>query len=83
MYDLSISIAADIDWSIRCMKKVKTKHFYNDVFCLFLEGGVSDDKRWKAVRERFQISVRHFGWRAAIMQQFSILYHLVKRGSWD
>ncbi len=82
-YNLSISIAADIDWSIRCMKNVKTKHFYNDVFCLFLEGGVSDEKRWKAVRERFQISVKYFGWAAAILQQLSIVGQVVRRGSLD
>ena len=82
-YDFSIKIAADIDWSIRSMKNVKTKHFYNDIFCLFLEGGVSDDKRWKAVTERFQISVKHFGIIAAVAQQFSILWQVARRGSLD
>jgi len=82
-YNLNIKIAADIDWSIRCMKNVKTKHFYNDVFCLFLEGGVSDEKRWQAVTERFQISVKHFGIVAATLQQFSILGQVAKRGSLD
>ncbi len=82
-YDLSVAVAADIDWSIRTMKNVKTKHFYNDVFCLFLKGGVSDEKRWKAIKERFRISVKHFGWITTLIQQFSIISELIRRGKLD
>jgi len=82
-YDLTIGIAADIDWSIRTMKNVKTKHFYDDTFCLFLKGGVSDEKRWTAIKERFRISVKHFGWTATLFQQFGIIFNIIKRGKLD
>lgn len=79
-YDLSTwKIANDIDWSIRTMKNVKTKHFYNEVFCHFLEGGVSDERRWKAFRERFEISKKHFGLFRTLFQQFLIAINVLKR----
>lgn len=73
-------IACDIDWSIRMMKNVKTKHFYDEIFCLFLDGGVSDKRRFKAVRERFDICKRHFGFFPTLTQQFKIVLGVVKRG---
>lgn len=83
-YDLSKwRIANDIDWCIRTMKNVKTKHFYNEVFCHFLEGGVSDERRWKAVRERFEISIKHFGIIPTIIQQFKIAWSVLLRGRMD
>lgn len=83
-YDRSYRIAADIDWSIRCMKRVQTKHFYDAaVFCLFLEGGVSDERRWKALGERLRISAKHFGWPAALWQQVVIGWGALRRGSLD
>jgi glycosyltransferase involved in cell wall biosynthesis len=82
-YNLSIKIAADIDWSIRTMKNVKTKHFNNDVFCLFLEGGVSDERRVQAIKERFMIGVKHFGWLTTLSMQFGILFGALKRGRMD
>lgn len=83
-YDLSVwKIANDIDWCIRSMKNVKTKHFYNAIFCHFLEGGVSDERRWKAFRERFEISVKHFGLVRTVFQQFSIALQVLKRGRID
>mgnify|MGYP000032375656 CR=1 FL=1 len=79
-YDLSVwKIANDIDWCIRTMKNVKTKHFYDEVFCHFLEGGVSDERRWKAFRERFEISKKHFGLFPTLFQQFLIAINVLKR----
>ena len=83
-YDLSTwKIANDIDWSIRTMKNVKTKHFYNEVFCHFLEGGVSDERRWKAFRERFDILRKHFGLLPTIWQQILVAFQVMKRGRID
>ncbi len=73
-------ICCDVEWSIRVMKNVKTAHYYDGIFCHFLEGGLSDQKRFQAVRERFDISVLHFGWPTAILQQFKIAWGVVLRG---
>jgi glycosyltransferase involved in cell wall biosynthesis len=84
MYDLSTwKIANDIDWSIRTMKNVKTKHFYNATFCHFLEGGVSDERRWKAFRERLDILRKHFGLLPTLWQQFIVAFQVIGRGRID
>lgn len=72
-------IANDIDWAIRVMKNVRSAHFNDDVFCLYLEGGLSAKHRLQAVRERFSICVKHFGLVPTIGQQFKILFGIIKR----
>ena len=65
------------------MKNVKTKHFYNEVFCHFLEGGVSDERRWKAFGERFDILRKHFGLLPTIWQQVLVAFQVIRRGRID
>lgn len=74
-------IANDIDWSIRVMKNVETAHFYDDIFCDFLEGGVSNEQRKWAIRDRFKISVSHFGLSATLLEQVKIVFQAIRRGS--
>ena len=73
-------VSNDLDWAIRIMKQVKTVHFYDDIFCLYLEGGISAVQRRKAVKERFDITALHFGFFAAVMEQFKIGFQILKRG---
>ena len=70
-------VSNDIDWAIRVMENVKNVHFWDNVFCLYLEGGISKVQKWKAVRERFDISLTHFGGFYTILEQFRILGQLV------
>ncbi len=74
-------IANDIDWAVRVMKQVRTKHFYDGIFCLYLEGGLSAKHRLRAVLERFRICVEHFGWLPTLWQQVKILWSVAKRRS--
>ena len=79
-YDLQWKIAADIDWCIRSMQQVKTKHFYEaKPLVRFLFGGASNEHRKRAVKERFNISVRAFGLLATLLQQFSIIGDVIRR----
>ena len=73
-------VSNDLDWAIRIMKNVKTVHFYDDVFCLYLEGGISAKQRKKAVEERFDITVKHFGLLRTMLEQFKIGFQIIKRG---
>lgn len=82
-YNLEWKISGDIDWSIRTLQKVKTKHYYNDVFCLYLEGGISYKNRFKSVRERFRISWSHFGFWATFFRQFVLIWKAILRGRYD
>jgi glycosyltransferase involved in cell wall biosynthesis len=73
-------VSNDLDWAIRIMKKVKTVHFYDDIFCLYLEGGISAKQRNKAAKERFDITRLHFGLFPTILEQFKITFQIIKRG---
>lgn len=73
-------VANDIEWAIRVMKKVKTVHFLDAIFCLYLEGGISHKQRIKAVKERFNISVLHFGIVPTLIEHAKIGWNTLKRG---
>jgi glycosyltransferase involved in cell wall biosynthesis len=72
-YDFSrFKIACDIEW---CIKSAKNCHSFKDiniVISKFLDGGVSQQNRLKAVKERFWICIKHFGWASTILQQIKI-----------
>lgn len=73
-------VSNDIEWAIRVMKQVKNVHFLDDIFCLYLEGGISEEQRIQAVKERFNISVKHFGIFATLIEQVRISFQVLKRG---
>ena len=74
-------IANDLDWTIRTLKQCKT---YKDVgfpIAYFLEGGVSDQRRKNALKERFEIMTKHFGLLPTLIQHVKILFQAAFRGS--
>ena len=73
-------VSNDIEWAIRVMKKTKTIHYWDETFCLYLEGGLSAKNRITAVKERFNIAVLHFGWRLAVLAQIKIFFRIIQRG---
>ncbi len=73
-------VSNDIEWAIRVMKNVKTVHYWDDTFCLYLEGGISAKNRFKSVKERFSICAFHFGWFPAILEQVKIACQIIKKG---
>ena len=73
-------VSNDIDWSIRLAKACKTFRETSFVWCKYLDGGISDKNRIKAVKERFDISVKHFGLFPTLYEQVKILFQVIKRG---
>lgn len=73
-------VSNDIDWAIRVMENVQHKHFYDAIFCLYLDGGISEDQRMKAIKERFDICVKHFGYLPTIIEQGKIGVQTLLRG---
>lgn len=74
-------IANDLDWTIRTLKQCKT---YLDVgfpISYFLEGGVSDQRRKAALKERFDIMRTHFGLIPTLFQHLKIAIQALFRGS--
>jgi glycosyltransferase involved in cell wall biosynthesis len=60
-FDLQYKIAADIDWSIRSLKNISTTAFCNFPISDFMVGGVSSNRRWQGLKERFKIMIAHYG----------------------
>lgn len=78
-YDINTwKVSSDIDWSIRTLKKAKSFYHYKDVFCYYLEGGISNKMRKKSIKERFFISIKHFGLCKTILYQFVIVVKYLK-----
>lgn len=78
-YNLAWTISSDIDWAIRLMRTIETKHFYDGTFCLYLDEGISNDNRITSVIQRFQICGQYFGWVRTIAEQFRMLWRCCKR----
>lgn len=82
-FDLKWQISADIDWTIRALKKAKSFHHVHEPICLYLEEGLSDDFRIKAVTERYYILTKHFGLISTILEHFKMFGQFLKRGRVD
>ncbi len=66
-------ISADLEWSIKIMKKVKNVFFADETYTYFLEGGVSTDARKKSWLERWKILNEQFGFLKTSIAHFNIL----------
>jgi glycosyltransferase involved in cell wall biosynthesis len=65
-FDLNYRISADIDWTIRMLKKSTRIVNANGYIAKFLEGGVSSSRRNDGLKERFRILVRHYGFLSTV-----------------
>ena len=72
-FDFSeFKLACDIDWVIRSLKNCKSFKDSGIIISRFLDGGVSQSNKKTAIRERFWICIKHFGWIATLFQQVKI-----------
>ncbi len=72
-YDFSRwTLACDIEWCIRTAQQCETYYDADIYISKFLDGGVSQNNRAQALRERFFISGKYFGWFRTINQQLVI-----------
>ena len=74
-------IANDLDWTIRTLKNCKSYKDTEFPITYFLEGGVSDQRRKQALKERFQILREHFGIIPTLLQHAKIFVMAIFRGS--
>jgi glycosyltransferase involved in cell wall biosynthesis len=82
-YDLTYKYSADIDWTIRCLKNAKTiqntgiilsRFMSNRVLGKFHAGGESKKHLWISLKERFRLSVHHFGLLPTLWHHTAILF---------
>lgn len=76
-YNLDYKIAADIDWTIRLLKKAKTVKNTRRVISTFLEGGISSKRQKQSWRERFKILNHHFGVLVTLFSHVQIFFEAI------
>lgn len=73
-YDTSYRIAADYDWVIRILTNTNKTTYIPDYLCRFLKGGMSQQNKHKAWKERFRIMRKHFGLLATLYYHIPIAF---------
>ena len=73
LYNLNYTISSDIDWVINVLKKsskiINTKSYISK----FLVGGTSNKRIKRALRERFAIMSKHYGFLQTLINHIFIL----------
>ncbi|MEP7268939.1 MAG: glycosyltransferase family 2 protein [Saprospiraceae bacterium] len=73
-FNLDYMIASDIDWAIRCTKLARSFLHVGITISKFKYGGISSQKRSKALIERWKIMHQHYGIYATLQNHFIILF---------
>jgi glycosyltransferase involved in cell wall biosynthesis len=76
-YNTKYRISADIDWCIASLKKSKKSTYFPDIVSQFLVGGVSSNRRFQGLRERWQILVHHYGWWSTVGNHLYIIVRFI------
>jgi glycosyltransferase involved in cell wall biosynthesis len=72
---------ADLDWTIRILKKAKTFRDSGIILSSFLKGGISAKHRKASWKERFAILKEHFGLISTIWEHILIFFQALRRGN--
>lgn len=73
-YDLSYTLSSDYDWCLRMLERSHENRQVQDVLVNYLAGGLSKQKHWRSLCERFTIMRRHFGLLPTLLAHFSFLF---------
>lgn len=71
-YNLKYKIAADYDWVLRGLKNSKTVINSNLILSKYLDNGFSKNNIPKALKERFGIMAKEFGWFRTAFKHIAI-----------
>lgn len=74
-------LVADLDWTIRILKKAKTYRNTDLILCSFLKGGISAKHRKASWKERFTILKEHFGLLPTLWEHLRIVGQAIRRGN--
>lgn len=75
-YDLRYRLSADIDWVIRAAKAAKTTVNTKRIVAKYLVGGMSKQRHWQSLKERFLIFSKHYGWGINVINHVVIAFRL-------
>jgi len=76
-YDLSYRLSSDIDWVIRAAKNASTTKNCGQYVAKYLVGGVSDQRNWESLKERYQILKKHYGFFPNILAHMYIVLRFI------
>lgn len=77
-YDPRYQLSADIDWVIRAAKAAKNITNTKRIVAKYLVGGMSKQRHWQSLKERFVILSRHYGLVPNIINHFVIAFRLAR-----
>ena len=75
-YDLRYRLSADIDWVIRAAKTARTTVNTKRIVAKYLVGGMSKQRHWQSLKERFLIFTKHYGLVANVINHVVIAFRL-------
>jgi len=55
------NLSADIDWMITCLKKTTDCQNANRIIANYLIGGISNQRHFQSLKDRFAVFVKHYG----------------------
>lgn len=76
-YDPSYQLSADIDWVIRAAKAAKNIVNTKRIVAKYLVGGMSKQRHWQSLKERFAIFSKYYGLMPNIINHVVIAFRLV------
>lgn len=82
LYELKYKISADYDWVMKCLKSAETICNTKLYLSRYLDNGLSKNNIRRALRERFNIMVKNFGFfktlAVHVVITFRFLYFVIK-----
>jgi len=77
-YDLQYKFSADIDWIIRVSKNASSIINTHSYVAKYLVGGISKQKHFASLKERFRIFTRHYGFIPNVVNHLWIAANLIR-----
>ena len=77
-YDLRYKYSADIDWIIRAAKNASSIVNTNIYVAKYLVGGMSKQKHWASLKERFRIFTKYYGLIPNVINHFWIAVNIAQ-----
>lgn len=81
-YDTNYRFSADYDWCVKCIMKADTNKCINlnTPTIAYLSEGLTDQNKFKSLRERFQIMASHYGLLTTVYRHFQFIFRALRRG---
>src|SRR5690606_33155558 len=75
-YDLRYQLSANIDWVIRAAKHADRIVNTKRIVAKYLVGGMSKQRHWQSLKERFRIFSKHYGLVPNILNHIIMAFRL-------